>query len=158
MIVERRAAITSTFSPNKSYIKQPLIIAYVFALILAISQQTFAGGEYSDLNQWDPKLSDSIDYFDPIAREIGDEVLSAYPEYALRVLYETQLYIAFQRHLNRLSGDARAKAESEHLKWLNRVYAEYEEEGDFFKNGKLGMLTAEKILIERIQEKLKVFK
>ena len=104
----------------------------------------------------------SLKFFDhdffPIAREIGDEVLSAYPEYALRVLYETQLYIAFQRHLNGLSGDARAKAESEHLKWLNRVYAEYEEEGDYFKNGKLGMLTAEKVLIERMQKRVEEFR
>ena len=125
---------------------------------LVIFSSSLSAGEFDSLDKWQPKLSDSIAYFDPIAREIGDEVLSAYPEYALRVLYETQLYIAFQKHLNGLSGDARAKAESEHLKWLNRVYAEYEEEGDYFKNGKLGMLTAEKILIERIQEKLKVFK
>ena len=125
---------------------------------LVIFSSSLSAGEFDSLEKWQPKLSDSIDYFDPIAREIGDEVLSAYPEYALRVLYETQLYIAFQRQLNGLSDDARAKAESEHLEWLNRVYAEYKEEGDFFKNGKLGMLTAEKILIERIQEKLKVFK
>ena len=111
--------------------------------------------QFESTDNWQPDLSDSIAYFDPIARDIGDEVLSAYPEYALRVLYETQLYIAFQRHLNGLSDDARAKAESEHLQWLNRVYAEYKEEGDYFKNGKLGMLTAEKVLIERIQEKLK---
>ena len=133
---------------------KPAIIIISLALYLPV----FADDQYHNITDWEPKLSDSITYFDPIAREIGDEVLSAYPEYALRVLYETQLYIAFQRHLNGLSDDARAKAESEHLKWLNRVYAEYEEEGDYFKNGKLGMLTAEKILIERMQERILLLK
>jgi len=155
MIEEGRAAITSTSSPNKSYIKQSLIIAYVFALILAISQQTFAGGEYSDLNQWDPKLSDSIEYYEPITSKISDEVLSGYPNYALRTLYETALYIAFQRYLNGLPENAKEAAINQQLDWLNTVYAEYKEEGDYFKYGRLGEITAEKILTERIQERIK---
>jgi len=155
MMEEGRAAITSTSSPSKSFIKQPFRISYIFALILAISQQAFAGDEYSDLNQWDPKLSDSIEFYEPITRKISDEVLSGYPDYALRTLYETELYIAFQRYLNELPENAKEEAIKQQLCWLNTVYAEHKEEGNYFKNGRLGEITAEKILTERIQERIK---
>jgi uncharacterized protein YecT (DUF1311 family) len=131
-----------------------LLCLAVLGLLAACNTSTQPPSLAKALPNWSPELDEPILLLEELLERSEAQQDMNYLATNLESLYDAQLWLAFQAHLEGLPAEARTQALEEQRQWLAQRNKATDEEYDSYEGGSGAPLGAARLSIEMTQKRL----